>query len=76
LPSICRAASLSAFAASIWHKSYSVTIEVDVAKILGIVRLLALAVLCAFGPSGQHVSGASTIDELWRFLTPDTVERH
>jgi hypothetical protein len=57
-------------------ESYSVTIEVDVAKILGVVALFALAVLCGSYPSGQHGTGESTIHAIWRFLTPDGVARH
>jgi hypothetical protein len=38
-----------------WHKSFSVTLEVDVAKVLGVIALFALAILCA-GPAARHAS--------------------
>jgi hypothetical protein len=53
-----------------WQKAYSVTIEVDVAKILGVIALFALAILCTDGPSEYRASRASSVNAIWRFLLP------
>jgi len=50
-----------------WEKSYSESIEVDVAKIVGIIALFAFALICTARGIGQSAP-ASDLHFIWRYL--------
>jgi hypothetical protein len=50
-----------------WHRSYSVSIEVDVAKILGVIAFFVLAMLCV-DPDVPHESRRGIVHAMGRFL--------
>jgi hypothetical protein len=53
-----------------WKKSYSVSIEVDVAKIVGILALFAFATFCTDRMPNHTFPGVTAAQAIWRFLLP------